>query len=108
MRLIPELEVAMHRSARMVGVLLLLSVCAFSGAEARSYSHHSSRSYRNHPYGPRALPGVPRDSHGRVKRSETAKREFEKESGYPHGRPGYVVDHIVPLSRGGSDTPSNM
>ena len=31
-----------------------------------------------------------------------------RESGYPHGRPGYVIDHIVPLSRGGSDTPSNM
>ncbi|MDD8018261.1 MAG: HNH endonuclease signature motif containing protein [Bacteroidota bacterium] len=31
-----------------------------------------------------------------------------KQSGYPHGRPGYVVDHIVPLANGGSDSPSNM
>jgi len=31
-----------------------------------------------------------------------------KQSGYPNGRPGYVVDHKVPLKRGGSDTPSNM
>ena len=31
-----------------------------------------------------------------------------KQSGYPHGRPGYVVDHIVPLAKGGKDVPSNM
>jgi hypothetical protein len=27
---------------------------------------------------------------------------------YPHGRPGYVVDHIIPLKRGGADEPWNM
>jgi hypothetical protein len=49
-----------------------------------------------------------RDSHGRIVRSESAKREFMRMTGYPHGRPGYVVDHITALKRGGSDTPSNM
>jgi hypothetical protein len=29
-------------------------------------------------------------------------------TGYPHGRPGFVVDHIVPLKRGGDDVPGNM
>jgi hypothetical protein len=29
-------------------------------------------------------------------------------TGYPHGRPGYVIDHIVPLACGGADAPSNM
>jgi hypothetical protein len=29
-------------------------------------------------------------------------------TGYPQGRPGYEVDHIVPLARGGADKPSNM
>jgi hypothetical protein len=50
-------------------------------------------------------------SHARatgVQRSEEAKREFMRESGYPHGRKGYVVDHIVPLASGGADAPSNM
>jgi len=31
-----------------------------------------------------------------------------RQSGYPHGRKGYVVDHIIPLECGGSDVPSNM
>ena len=41
-------------------------------------------------------------------RSEAAKHEFWKHSGYPKGRPGYVVDHIIPLACGGADAPSNM
>jgi hypothetical protein len=51
---------------------------------------------------------VSRDSNGRIKRSEAAKEEFEKQTGYPHGRPGYVVDHIKPLGCGGADDPTNM
>jgi len=49
-----------------------------------------------------------RDAHGRIIRSESAKREFMQMTEYPHGRPGYVVDHIVALKRGGADAPSNM
>jgi hypothetical protein len=49
-----------------------------------------------------------RDSHGRIARSEEAKHRFEVQSGYPHGRRGFVVDHIVPLACGGADAPSNM
>jgi len=49
-----------------------------------------------------------RDSSGKIKRSAKAKYEFMKQSGYPKGRPGYVVDHIIPLKRGGCDCPSNM
>jgi len=33
---------------------------------------------------------------------------FCGKTGYPHGRPGYVVDHIIPLECGGADSPSNM
>ncbi len=47
-------------------------------------------------------------SHERIKRSAAAKDKFERETGYPHGRKGYVVDHIVPLACGGADAPSNM
>ena len=34
--------------------------------------------------------------------------ELNRRTGYPQGRPGYVVDHIVPLARGGADKPSIM
>ena len=49
-----------------------------------------------------------RDTHGRIRRSAAAKHQFETQSGYPHGRPGYVVDHRVALACGGADVPSNM
>jgi hypothetical protein len=49
-----------------------------------------------------------RDKNGKIKRSEAAKKAFEKQTGYPHGRPGYVVDHIKPLKEGGADDPTNM
>jgi len=50
----------------------------------------------------------PQDSHGKIKRTASAKHEFMRQTGYPHGRKGYVVDHTVPLSKGGADSPSNM
>jgi hypothetical protein len=56
---------------------------------------------------PGALPTT-RNSNGTIKRSAAAKEQFERETGYPHGRPGYVVDHIKPLACGGADAPSNM
>lgn len=49
-----------------------------------------------------------RNQKGRIARSEVTKRQYMRQTGYPKGRHGYVVDHIVPLACGGSDTPSNM
>jgi hypothetical protein len=80
------------------------------GSSHGSYhSHHRAHHYRTHTGHTRSYAyGVPRDEHGRIKRSPEEKRKFERESGYPHGRPGYVVDHIIPLSEGGRDDPTNM
>lgn len=50
----------------------------------------------------------PRDAHGKIIRSQAAREQFMRQTGYPRGRPGYVVDHIVPLECGGEDTPGNM
>jgi len=49
-----------------------------------------------------------RDSNGRIKRSERTTADFMRQSGYPDGRPGYVVDHVKALECGGLDDESNM
>lgn len=82
------------------------------------HAHHTPREYRAPAprayHAPRATHHAPphapgaRDRHGRLKRSEEAKREFMRETGHPHGWPGHVIDHITPLACGGSDTPGNM
>ena len=51
---------------------------------------------------------VARDSRRRIQRSDAARHAFARQTGYPNGRPGYVIDHIVPLACGGADAPSNM
>lgn len=66
---------------------------------------HESRIY--HAHYSSGFVGA-RDEHGRIVRSEAAKDEFMRMTGYSHGRPGFVVDHIIPLKRGGLDNPSNM
>jgi hypothetical protein len=73
-----------------------------------SHSTSASGSHSTAGTGSHGCKTCPRDEHGRIKRSEKAKEDFMKNTGYPHGRPGYVVDHIVPLECGGADNPANM
>ncbi len=79
-----------------------------SSSSSQSSSRSSLKAHRApSSYYLMSAPGA-RDSNGRLVRNEAAKREFLGQTGYPHGRPGYVVDHIVPLKRGGCDCPANM
>ena len=86
--------------AAMLATVLLVAAPA---APANTATHHSTYAT-----------GVARDSHGRIKRSPQARRDFQKSHPCPStGKtsgacPGYVVDHVRPLKRGGADAPSNM
>jgi hypothetical protein len=94
-----------------------------SGYRSHAYgsrSHYSTRSHSSsHPFysrhpNTRSAYGVQRNRHGRIARSEHAKRAFERQhpcpsTGRSPGRcPGYVIDHVRALKRGGPDDPSNM
>lgn len=70
-------------------------------ASSLSPSHYPSATSSGHATGAR-------DKNGRLVRSAKARSDFMRQTGYPHGRSGYVVDHIVPLECGGADAPSNM
>ena len=80
----------MTRSVRRLTIMLLLVLAA--GCDTL--------------HGPSCVPR--RDADGRIARSSVARQEFLRLTGYPKGRPGYVVDHIVPLACCGADTPANM
>jgi len=46
--------------------------------------------------------------HPKVKRNQANVDKFLKNHGYSNTPSGYQVDHIIPLSQGGKDTPDNM
>ena len=91
-------------------VCLALALAFLSGSLADSFAEQRKtvhvKEYKPSP--PSSSSTAKRDANGRIERSGTAKHHFEVQSGYPHGRPGYVVDHIRPLACGGPDTPANM
>lgn len=87
---------------------------ASSVGKGAKRSHHSqAATSRSHGRRIKCLT-CPRDSHGRIKRSPEAKREFRKSHPCPStGKtsgpcPGYVIDHIKALKRDGADRPYNM
>ena len=83
-----------------------------SDATTRSSSypkyHKTSTTVPRYNSKPNYSSVVARDANGKIKRSEAAKLSFMKQTGFPHGRPGYVIDHKIPLKEGGCDCPSNM
>ncbi len=94
----------MRYYARLV-LLLLLSLPVFLPqdiyAQKRSKSHSTTTHYI---YGKT----YKTTGYTKVKRSTSSKKEFLHQHGYKKVPYGYEVDHIIPLSKGGTDTPDNM
>ncbi len=93
------------QSTRLTLALVLAALMVTGPAFAKGHSSYKSAS-GNHRSS--YTQGVKRDSKGRIKRSSVAKNEFMKKTGHPNGWSGHVVDHVVPLKRGGADRPENM
>ncbi len=86
---------------------------ATSGHHSTS-SHHSTSASHSGARKSTYAQGVKRDSHGKIARSHSARASFQHSHPCPStGKtsgacPGYVVDHVTPLKRGGPDAASNM
>ena len=91
----------MSRRLRILLSLLLLVLSV-------PFASPAQRTAGGHPSGGKSIHSARHEKHSRIERSAEAKRDFMRQSGYPHGRKGYVVDHIVPLACGGPEFPSNM
>jgi len=109
-------------------LIAIVPLNATAGSHGHGYSHSRGRGPRTSSIWPRERDYIPvepiplsdrcgyhlRDWRGRYVRCSAARAAFERDNpcpstGEPRGAcPGYVVDHIIPLKRGGSDLPSNM
>jgi tetrahydromethanopterin S-methyltransferase subunit E len=93
----------------VVGALALAADGAFGKSGGKdSEGAHQAQHRSNY------AAGVPRNAHGRIARDPRARNEFKRTHPCPAtGKsggscPGYVIDHVQPLKRGGADTPANM
>jgi hypothetical protein len=105
---------------RWIGALLtVFAALTLAPLEATGRSSKGSGAKASHPRAARpkaskpatvtaSRASVPRTATGKIQRSEAARHAFARQTGYPNGRPGYVIDHIGPLACGDVDAPSNM
>ena len=99
------------RRSYLVGVVFLLvaTPTLAKGSSGHRSSHpRTSTTATKHTKASSRCASCPRDEKGRIQRSAAARHAFARQTGYPNGRPGYVIDHIVPLACGGADAPTNM
>ena len=93
---------------------------SFASKHSSGHSKGQSGSATTHstgksgPHSEQYSAGAKRDPDGKIHRSAAAKGDFKKSHPCPSTSkssgacPGYVIDHVKPLKRGGADSPSNM
>ncbi|GAA3769812.1 HNH endonuclease signature motif containing protein [Flavobacterium ginsengiterrae] len=81
-------------------LLIILFFITYLSYSQETYTIDKTEYYYNQYYSTTGKPVV--------KRSETNKKIFLKSLGYSETPNGYEIDHIIPLSEGGTDDPSNM
>jgi hypothetical protein len=95
----------------IVAIILAAILPTYAGSRSGGSHFGSSKSFHrsySHSYRTKSFSHTGRTSSDRIKRSSSTRHAFMRQTGYPHGRPGYVIDHVIPLKRGGADNPSNM
>jgi hypothetical protein len=95
---------------RLVRLFLLVTLLAFApfAVSKGSAGHSSGQAASRGPARSSKCSGCSRNSKGKIVRNRDAVRRFIETNPCPGRREDYVVDHIVPLKRGGTDDPSNM
>ena len=90
--------------------LVLACLAPSVAATGSGHSHHAATTSSHS----KAVPWVHRDSHGKIARDPRQTNAFKQQHPCPStGKssgscPGYVIDHVIPLKRGGVDSPANM
>jgi hypothetical protein len=102
---------------RSIAVALAIALACFApslvAAKGGSGHSHHATAAPSHSHS-KAVPGVHRDAHGKIARDPRQANAFKKQHPCPStGKssgscPGYVIDHVIPLKRGGADSPGNM
>ncbi|GAB6010045.1 HNH endonuclease signature motif containing protein [Dysgonomonas reticulitermitis] len=80
-------------------ILLFLFLISLLSYSQTTYKRGDTEYYTDQYY---------KTGHPKVKRSQTNKKEFLKSKGLYKLPEGCEIDHIIPLSKGGTDSPSNM
>jgi len=81
-------------------IFLLLFISSNLLVSQSTYTSNGTEYYYGEYYSTTGYP--------KVKRSAKAKRKFLRSQGLSRLPYGYEIDHIIPLSQGGLDLPSNM
>lgn len=96
-----RIKIINHQNMKNISILILLLFGFFISSFAQeTYKIGNTEYYYGKKYSTTGSP--------MVKRSEANKIKFLKSRGYSSTPYGYEIDHIKPLSEGGTNDPSNM